>query len=936
MQSFLEYDLPSFISSEDLDDLVTRIDLIPDFFGISLENPIQVKDPSIYPFNEKLLLFFSTKYTTDFVRAKKVLSFVLTLPDELIKFEDIDFSNFTFLDNLAHLMNIRKYKIALQIFDYIFPFFMRCDFEALIKINSVKIIINSITSTRKDLQPFFDAFQVRALTLELKNQLKQKGYFSTILIQQNKAIRAISKTDKAHLIIPYVANEITPVLYDIIQLCFHPSYKQEAEKISLCTYLQESLLLICSLYPPALTKIPYQKIVNFFITLQKSNIMNILFPSFDFVLENVESSSLAFFGENIAALMASASYLQQITSYKDEEMYLKLLHTICTKSRVGQMSLTRCFVLFSQYPIFKKSYEKILELIENNNPLMGQLLSDIFENNYSTELYQLYKQYKLKTLFKHDLYLDQITLSKPFYLIHLMGHPETDIPENDMIIYTRLVDSLLIMDNFELYDFLNENPGFYDQIKNIILQIIEKGKNIVDIRLCIPFAHICSSLMEFCSKLVYQSSLKQHMNLYPVEFILQMFNAIIKSFPPLQPTFEFPVNSFAADFLTEMKRFVKSMAHYDHSFFVLAFSLVTEKYQSYAYSTLILLRYSFEYNEQINLSEFPSGSEPGSLAYYYYSFLISEDQAIHYSIYECIVFLTQRFSKFSTDILDILIQKLLKLSSREGRKSLRGSLVDHSFITPKLLSTLSHMTAIPSIKSSINQKPERSITLLKLAVQFMPDNSSYENEEPLFAVDIITNLLCRTLSTSDGTTDYFQPTEDVAKQILLRIISVLSNDKKLPDDEVYSYKLMRLFSYLTESDFYIQVLLQKIERKLTIIIENILKSLGENYNKFIEEAINAMINIGRFDPNYAKTIIQCDDLATDLSAFERTKELISILQSKKQKVFNDSKGKVDPRLRKANLDHVYPPSLSTPRVIDSIGDFTFYETLVSPAKYLGE
>ena len=146
---------------------------------------------------------------------------------------------------------------------------------------------------------------------------------------------------------------------------------------------------------------------------------------------------------------------------------------------------------------------------------------------------------------------------------------------------------------------------------------------------------------------------------------------------------------------------------------------------------------------------------------------------------------------------------------------------------------------------------------------------------------------------------------------------------------------MRLFSFLTDSEFYIQILLQKIERKLTILMENIQDVMADKYNQFFEEAINAMINVGKYDPSYAKTIIQCD-FKTDLSQYQRTSELLSVLDSSKQLMFKDQRGKIDQKMRKTNLEHVYPPCFSIPKVIDSIGDFTFYETLVNQAKYIGK
>ena len=923
MQNFALYKTPPFLTKEDLNELITRANRIDGIYIPSIDKPIQVADSLSYNFNEKISCFFTSHYSIEVVKAMRELKFLFSLPDELISFKNVNYSAFTCFQKLAEISCTKQWRSIDDILEIIFPIFMRSDFNSFYQQNSIKVFIDSIKQQTGtfDFTHYISAIEVRICTWKLKENLKKKEYFSTILKVQNNLIQTISTKSNPQLYIPFITTELCPVLYDIMKLCFSSNYQNDAEKVSLLTYLQESLLTIASVYPPALMTINWQKMIGFFSTLQTpKKITPDLFPSFDYVLKFSETCSLPFFGENISALMLSTVYMKKLESEQNRDMYLKLLHSVCTTSRVGQMSVTQGLFIISQYPIFKKAFEAIIELIEMKDFLIAQLLVDVFDNNFSPVLFKVFQNFKLKEKLQCSGFVPELQKSLSFIL--RLGTPDLTFSNDNFISKVRSVDSFIVFDTVDSLKLLSENPSFFLLTQDLINDTIKEGKMITDLKCSIPFVHLCSSFMKICTNLSKgQKIMTTHPNL-SVEFILTMFNGMCQAFYPTPGSVYKDMISFRADFLMELNRFVQTMHDFSNDFFVIAFQYVEHVHPTFDFSTIVLFKMCYAHGMTITYSEIVTGKKK-TPATYCFALLKTDNQLIYDTVLDCTISLMQGISKFRSEILDLLLPSIQSIHAKLKKKDLEGGI-----LLVRLMNVLCQITKNPQIKFYILQhSDDRFQSILKTVFPILTEVCSVDDQVPYFAVKVLINLLCKPYSDGETGTDYYQPNEDQSKQILFKIISILSNGKQMPENEEYSLALMQLFAYLTDNPFYIDLLLKKIERKMTIIYENAVVSLDEKYNEFMEAAMKAMINVGHYDIDYANTIIQRDSDNNDqMSSLSRYPEFKNLLDQRRNKPLNVVPFRKNTKMKKPN-ETIIPPAANVTKTVEHIYKRFFYNTL---------
>lgn len=899
---------------------------------ISEENPIQMKNLT-NEVTQRISDAVESNYSIKSIRARNELRALLNTPSSLIDFKEIDFSKYSYLAELADLFTDydkkKQFSDVIDIFDIVFPLFLRSDFESIFNGEPAIKIIRSI-KMKKEMQIYYKAAQVRAYSHQILVNLNlspKTKFFSILIKNASELILEISEMEKAEIIIPYVTEELALVIEKVMKVAFSREKEAviESEKLALCTYIPFALLSIASVYPPALECIDWKRIVRFFMSLDVK-FENVL-PSYDYILKHPESCSFTMFAESIAAIMSSCSLICHSKNEKDKEVSLRIVHVISSISKCGQMATLCSLINISKYPVFRKTYESLKKDKDEFTKEFAQMIVDVHENNYSPLLYQLFKVYDLNNIQESKF----PAMKMPLTFVLRFGSPMVNFFYKNVIsaestniqVVARSIDAVLNMSFIEMKEKLF-NTNFIASICNYINDLIKDGKEITDIHTTLPFVHICASLIELCSRL-QNNEFFVYTKVLSVDFILKMFRSICIVYYPVAPRYGDSIVSIHADIQLEMERFAKSISNATN-FFNVAFLYINEAHPSYAFSTLILLKLALADNMNIYLDEHMccqlSSGRPRSPAQWVLSFVYSDNKLLHELAVQCAIEFT-KIPNFIGNISEAIVEKMSKIKENEKNRISENTAKFLHFVAAILADPKIVNFMISSKITTNSKKMTKAEKIIECVIPLIVNKCTANNQIPVFAVDILMSLCSTQLESNSSTprnTDLYS-----MRQLLRNAVKAIET---ITQNESYNVKIIRMIYFLTFGREITKILLA-LDKKIRINIDEVKAMKGSNNRaKFMGYLLKTVIALNKYSSEYAKNMIDGKSIETDLPEFgklgEDVLEIISSPDSPNEPLDHEESD------QEKIKDLVFPPAASMSSVVEPIGDQYFYKTRVSP------
>lgn len=358
------------------------------FTNVSIGNPIKFNSliDELFP---KLHLILSTDIDVSVIQAKKFISYILNLPDQLINFSDVTFPDNSFFVSL--LKQVQDYEVLpndeiAKKLELICPLLIRCDFDLIFGIGEISHILH-ICKNIPNSSDFFKTIQIHCLIHQLKVNLTQKTFFSTILSSISKLLYELSNSNFSISILPYLTNNLSLIICEIIKI-IQANEINATEKIFLMKTIPLSMLTIATVYPLSLELIDWMRYLTIF---SKQNNNSQIFPDYDYCIKYPEKCSSQCLCDNIFALMTAHRLFFHIANPNDAGIYIRFLHLLAASSPLGQNAVIRAMKNVGTLSFFEQSKISYNKLISKYSMESCQLILDIFNNNYSEDLIQVDK-----------------------------------------------------------------------------------------------------------------------------------------------------------------------------------------------------------------------------------------------------------------------------------------------------------------------------------------------------------------------------------------------------------------------------------------------------------------------------------------------------------------------------------------------------------------
>ncbi|EAY10767.1 hypothetical protein TVAG_121710 [Trichomonas vaginalis G3] len=809
------------------------------FSSVSPQNPIQINE-IIDDLLNKMKIILSGNLDETVIKAKKYLQFILNLPNELIKFENViiaDNSFFLQLDNKVILSSDDEPEQLSELINLILPFFIRCDFKTLFQDDIIQNVVEHIKNSNY-FPDFTQAIQIHTLIFQLNENIQHKTFFSPILRHVIQLMWEFNQKELSKNIIKHLTNELTPTLYNIIKVVYTANFNQ-SEKLFCSTYIPLSFLMIAASYPHSLAMIDWKKCVKFFYNLTSKAEKN--FPDYEFCLSHPDSVPTQAICENIYVLMISESLLVHLQNNTDSEFSLRFLHIVATTNIIGQQAVVNSLYIMFKYSIFENTKTEFLKLLKKRNSSALQLTEDILINN---------------------------TNEKTLYLMQNFS-----IPKNIISIYNKKVNNLEKTDDFSLRDVVCISDillytmstseslsilrgSFLNRAKQVIHRIIDSNICIIDLRYAELFAHASASLM----KLAEKCKIFDFVNggFFDVKFVLSMFSTIVSSCRPILPRDRKDIDTYTAKMITEIERFSSSILENSEIFFKISFAIIYENCPSLSFPTLVLFYYSLKADPSLPYPHFDNikafAKIPSSPWEWSLHFVKSDDIICHYTAIECLcTIISKQSDELNANVFDSIINGMKKKNSAK--------------ILNCLLIILSETNG--TVKSKLFSCHRDDAVVMALLSNYFTTSVTCEYETQKMACDIIYVLSSNLFSGKYGNCDL---DDNLISNVTDRFCELLNYHQSSGNQHIL-LNIITLLSGLCENK---QFLYKIFRNQISLNFDSAIYS--NIRDKCVDYALRTIIAVNMHNHKYAQILFSMIQ-KYDLEKFEKGKYVINLIHN---------------------------------------------------------
>jgi hypothetical protein len=610
-------------------------------------------------------------------------------------------------------------------------------------------------------------------------------------------------------------------------------------------FIIEVFVKIGALYPPALADIPLKLNQRFFG--QSLQGLPATFPSFEFLLEFPHLGDFGQAAANVTALVNSFALLTAIVNplrtENERAAVIGSLVKLSHGTRYFARAAARSLINIAKFDLFHSAFECFRCLLKDGDRVALFLYLEMAAYNFSPAFNRFEKRYHLSA----DVATTMPKQQAEFKSISRLSTGDSKNVETifDVI---RMLDGIQMCEDGRIAMFVHEK-ALLPFLSRYLPSLARAGVPLLDARLAVPFAHLCTSCVQLLRGTVPDDDAG---TVNPgVGFLLLVFKQIALS----APCQSLPLTSVGADILLERRRIARAVVDYLPALFIFAVKRVEKGHFSEVDSLLFLAA------DVLSADRFTLDHVKDLILFMASSFesLITSESALLFNAHVTI------WARFYECLHPNGLKRFLPAVREAFAKAMEQR---REFVMARILVLLGRLARIPEAKLGFLADEDLNATIDVICRCLKPEFAEDFEAIALSACEFLTHMSSISITCNQGFDRKLRAaTESLPKrcmeQVTLAISKLLDVQRSIGFEPVWKAAL-RFLRFACASPYYTAEIFDFPEFSLTM---RDVYAAGMLTHEVARLLVGLATEVARVDPKYAQKLIGFDD--RDLFLIER-------------------------------------------------------------------